>query len=65
MATILSAVAGAFLFGAAPRERRIPRTVARTAFVVGGYREAGQLVSVPDCRDPPADRRGPDAAAGL
>ena len=35
------------------------------ALVVGGYREASQLVSVPDRRDPTADRRGFDAAASL
>jgi hypothetical protein len=31
-----SAVAGIFLLGAAPRERRIPRTVARTRSLSAG-----------------------------
>ena len=42
-----SAVAGIFLLGAAPRERRIPRTVL-VPLVIGWQGQTGQLVSVTD-----------------
>jgi hypothetical protein len=46
------------LLGAAPSERRIPRTVAR----VRRQREAGQFVGIADCSNAAADGGGPDLA---
>jgi hypothetical protein len=45
MATILSAVAGAFLFDAGTQGTPDPAHGSSHALVVGGYREASQLVS--------------------
>ena len=55
-----SAVAGIFLLGAAPRERRIPRTVARTRSL-----PAGKGKPVSDRSNEAADGGRPDLTLGF